>query len=369
MLSRAHNYSVSIVQLALPHYNVPFYSLLAKNINGRLQIITGPYFWGGSPLSVKNTHGLDRINIHNTFIANQLAVQFPLPEVVFSSTIAVLEFNPRILSNLWIMICRRKLGRATVLWGHGLSRRLNSPSWAKTIKKWMASESDALIFYSDKGKQDFGSLGIPSEKLFVAYNSVDVQGIGQMDAPAFSQRLHILFIGRLVIGKKIELLLQGFTSALPRLPAGTKLNIIGDGPHRSNLVAYAKELGCLHRINFVGEITDERLLSQYFSQSLLSVYPTAIGLAAIHSLAYGVPILVAKNEPHGPEVEVLVEGRNCEYFSADDAGDLAKKIIDLLNQPHKLSSLGQVGHEDVTAKYSLQQMATVFVNVFDTVGK
>jgi len=259
------------------------------------------------------------------------------------------------------------MGRPIILWGHGLSPRSNSSQWANKVRKWMAQLADAVIFYNNRGKHDFINLGLPQEKLFVAHNAIDVGTIRQLVTKYITERKHILFIGRLIAAKKVDLLLQGFAKALDSLPPHTKLFIIGDGPEKVKLFAQAEEAGILPRIEFTGEITSDELLAPYFSQSILSVSPGSVGLSAIHSLAYGVPMLVADDEPHGPEVELLIGGRNCEFFAASDSNNLAHKLKNLMAQPDKLFALGQAGIEDVTSKYNLQHMSNVFLQAFNYV--
>ena len=231
----------------------------------------------------------------------------------------------------------------------------------------MAQLADAVIFYEDEGRRDFITLGLSQEKLFVAYNAIDVQKIRQLATQYTTDRQHILFVGRLIAAKKADLLLDGFTKALDSLPPQTKLIIIGDGPERKKLLAQVEEAGILSRVEFPGEITDDELLAPYFTRSILAVSPGYVGLSAIHSLAYGVPMLVADAEPHSPEVEVLTPGQNCEFFSAGDSDALAEQLRVLVAQPDKLLAMGQVGIESVTAKYSLQHMSNVFLQAFDYV--
>jgi glycosyltransferase involved in cell wall biosynthesis len=361
-------YRVCIVQLALTHYNLPLFALLHELLGGRLCSIAGPYFFHRSPVSVTDTPGLSRIRTHNLFIRNKWAIQWPLPEEVASSEIAVLEFNPRILSNLWIIFRRRRRRRPVILWGHGLSRRAGSSRLAGIIKKWLVGQVDAVILYGDAGMRDFLKLGLPPEKLFVAHNSVDVQSIRSLANRAPPElRRHVLYIGRLLPAKKVALLIDGFARASRDLPPEVRLIIVGDGPERKSLTARAAERGISDRVEFMGEITDEKALARHFARSLISVSPGYIGLSAIHSMAYGVPILAADAEPHSPEIEALVAGRNCEFFKAGDEEALAEALEFLLSQPEKLQVMGLAALEDVTAKYSLQHMASVFMEAFEYV--
>lgn len=360
--------SVIVIQLVLPHYNVSFFNLLTKQWRGSLSIVAGRSYFGGSPLSQTLTPGLNRVDTDNCFLLNALAMQWPLPTAAYSADLVVLEFNPRVLSNLWVLFWRRLRGRGVVLWGHGLTRRKPSGRIVLLIRKLMARMADAVIFYSEQGKQEFVDLRVAESKLFVAYNSIDVQGARRAaDEEGPQRRTEIIFVGRLVPAKKAGLLIDGFAQALDRLPTDVNLIIVGDGPENDRLKKLVERYGISGRVRFVGEVMDDRELAPYFARSSLCVCPGYIGLSVIHSFAFEVPILAADSEPHSPEVEALKAGFNCEYFKADDADSLSEKLVELMANPQRLQKMGDRGLQSVLEKYSFERMATVFMNVFDYV--
>lgn len=357
-----------IIQLCLPHYRVPFFAELTQRMSGNLTIIAGQGSFGGSPASVPHTPELKRIEVHNRFLANKFVVQ-SLPRLAFESYTAVLPFDPRILSNLRLLMSRKRSRHPSIWWGHGLSRRRDSPSWVLRLRFWMAQQADALIFYNEQGKEDFSWLGLPQDKLFVANNAIDIAHIRSMSSQFLGERKKVLFIGRLIPSKKADLLIEGFARAIPELPVGTRLVIVGDGPEREQLTALVREYQVTEAVDFMGEITDEVELAPIFSQSALCVSPGPIGLSAIHSLAYSVPLLVADEEPHGPEVEVLLPGKTGEYFAANNAVVLASRLVQLFAHPQRLATLGENGRNLVHTKYSVQHMADVFMDAFGYVTK
>jgi len=356
-----------IVQLCLPHYRVPFFAELSRRLNDELAVVAGPWSFGKRLMSVNESPGVKRYTVNNKFILNRFAVQ-TLPRVVRSCPIAILEFDLRIISNLVLFVERRRRHLPVVLWGPGLSRRPDSPSWIVRVRAQMAQWADALVLYEDEGKQDFLRLGVPEEKLFVANNSIDVKAIRQFALASEVSRSNILYIGRLIPAKKADLLIQGFALARSGLPVDSHLVIIGDGSERSRLEALVQQLGLVGAVEFIGELTDEAVLACYFAQSLLCVSPGYLGLSAIHSFAHGVPLLVADREPHSPEIAVFIPGENGEFFAANDAADLASHLVGLVANPERLSAMGHNAQCLVQSKYSVQHMADVFLQAFEHAG-
>jgi glycosyltransferase involved in cell wall biosynthesis len=332
--------------------------------------VSGPVDFGGSPVTVSETEGLKVVKVRNYFFKNQFGIQFPLPKEVYSCDVAVIGFNPRILSNLWILIRRKIMKRAVILWGHGFSSRRSSSSVWKTIRIWMARLSDAVIFYSENGKASFTRFGIPDRKLFVAHNAIDVYGIHRLlhqNVVEGNEKRHVLYVGRLISTKRVDVLVEGFQKALDSLPVETKLIIIGDGPERARLAALVQDYRISDRVEFTGEILDDVELATFFQTGLVTVSPGYIGLSVIHSLAFGVPVLAADDEAHSPESEVLVQGRNCEFFKAGNADSLAGKLMIMLRHRERLVEMGRNGLHDVTRKYSLEKMTEAFLKAFLTV--
>lgn len=362
---------VFIIQMCLPYYRVRFFRELSQSLQGHLSIVSGPVDFGGSPITTQNTMGIKVFEVKNYFIRNRLALQYPMPKEIFSSDVTVLGFNPRILTNFWILIRRKYLKKPVILWGHGLSSRPSSLRIWKKLRIWMARRADAIVLYSDSGKDSFARLGIDEGKLFVAYNAIDVTNIRRLTSGEIrkgGKRRNVLYVGRLIPGKKVRILVEGFQKALVSLPAETKLIIIGDGPEKAGLVAMVEDYGITDRVEFAGEIQKDTELAQFFENSILTISPGYVGLSVIHSLAFGVPVLAADNEPHAPEIEVLAQGRNCEFFKSGCVDSLAEKLVTMVTQPEKLLEMGIHGVEDVTKKYSIEGMTGIFMKAFQRVS-
>jgi rhamnosyl/mannosyltransferase len=105
------------------------------------------------------------------------------------------------------------------------------------------------------------------------------------DAP-----LQLLFVGRLVYYKGIDVLLRALS-----LVSEAKLRIIGDGGDRPRLEALSNQLGIASRTDFVGSIADHELVQAYMDADAF-VLPSvsraeAFGLAMAEAMSNGMPAI------------------------------------------------------------------------------
>jgi glycosyltransferase involved in cell wall biosynthesis len=250
-----------------------------------------------------------------------------------------------------------------IIWWHGVGQQ--SLRWLNPLRLAWARRASALIFYDSERPRWFVERGVPLEKVFVAWNSVDTDRISTLAAPWSRDRRRILYTGRLLPSKKIGLLLRAFASAQRRLPEGSVLTIVGDGPDAEVLKDLAKTLGVTDATEFAGSVVDERELAPFFNTSMLSVSPGAVGLALIHSMAYGVPMLVADGEPHGPEIAALDDGVNSLLFPPGDVEALASALIRTSRDTHRLAAMSEAARSTVASRYSIAAMARVFESAVD----
>lgn len=106
--------------------------------------------------------------------------------------------------------------------------------------------------------------------------------------PNQSTTLRMLFVGRLVYYKGVDVLLQ----AVARME-GAALTVVGDGPLRGELEGMASSLGLSDVVRFVGNIDDDALLRIYGEHDVV-VLPSvsraeAFGLAMAEGMARGLP--------------------------------------------------------------------------------
>ena len=356
-----------IVQTILPHYRLNLFRELSRHPQLRAVIIAGRISYS----FVKSVSNSDNhyIEVNNHFLFNRRFVIQNLPHQAIQASVTILSFDPRILSNYPILIIRKLLGRPTILWGIGLSARTDSPSWVVQLRRGLAHFANALILYNESGKDNFVKLGISPEKIFIAPNAIELNEIWDTKTQVKSQtRSHLLFIGRLAPKKQVHRLIEAFAMIhQEKLAENIDLLVIGDGPERSHLEELAKSLDISHRVHFLGSITDQLELAKYFGQALISVAPGNIGLAALHSLAFDVPLLVARDAPHGPEVGALVHDFNGRFYDPGSSNSLANALRTMLSDRDALARMRNNAADSVRDSYSIDQMVNAFKVAVDYV--
>jgi glycosyltransferase involved in cell wall biosynthesis len=172
--------------------------------------------------------------------------------------------------------------------------------------------------------------GWPVERIQTLYNRVDVDALKARQVPAGEARQALGLdprawivgnVGRLHPDKDQATLLKGFAQALPRLPSGARLAILGEGRLKGKLVAQAEALGVAAQVDFLGQVPDARHYFRAFDAFALSSDHEPFGMVLLEAMVAGVPLLATAC---GGATEV-VEGVGL-MFPLGDAGHLAQGL-------------------------------------------
>jgi glycosyltransferase involved in cell wall biosynthesis len=146
----------------------------------------------------------------------------------------------------------------------------------------------------------------------VIYPPVDIEKfqIPKTQAPKSD---FFLVVSRLVPYKKIDLVVKAFNQL--DLP----LKIIGSGSQMRNLKRMAKR-----NIEFLGELTDQELLS-YYQDCRALIFPQEedFGLVPLEAQACGKPVIAFAG---GGALETVIEGKTGTFFKSQKTKVLVEKI-------------------------------------------
>ncbi len=175
--------------------------------------------------------------------------------------------------------------------------------------------ADAVITVSAGLRDAVAALGVPSEKVKVLRNGVDLGGFRPADRAAARAELGLdgptlLSVGHLIDRKGHDLVIE----ALAELP-GWQLLVVGSGPEQAALEALARRLGVEERVRLVGQVSHAELPRYYTAADMLVLASEREGWANVllESMACGTPVL-ASPIPGNPEV---VQERAAGLIMAD----------------------------------------------------
>jgi glycosyltransferase involved in cell wall biosynthesis len=233
-------------------------------------------------------------------------------------------------------LAARMLGKRVIFWGHGY---LYEPRGIKgLIRRLFHALPHAHLFYGQRSREIALRHGWRAEDLFVVSNSLDVAAqrrlratITEDDSRQLRQRLFgdpdtpiAVCTTRLISLRRIDLLIEAIGDLRQR---GHRVNLIllGDGPERERLHQLAKQLDV--PVHFEGETYDEGRIARLVSASTVTVAPGKVGLTAMHSMAYGVPVISHGDaDDQMPEWEAIRPGRTGDHFERGNAASLAECI-------------------------------------------
>jgi glycosyltransferase involved in cell wall biosynthesis len=172
----------------------------------------------------------------------------------------------------------------------------------------------------------------------------------------------VVTTSRLVKKNGVDLLIKAMT----RLPQPVHLAIIGDGPERENLVALAKELKVSDRVEFVGYLVHQDMIT-YLRHADVFVRASrseGLGNSFLEAMAVGVPVV---GTPVGGIVDFLHEGETGFLAWPEDMQSIADKINFILNPENrtKVATVTAQAQKLVRAEYAWEAVVLRLRQIFD----
>src|SRR4051812_12503873 len=194
--------------------------------------------------------------------------------------------------------------------------------------RWLYRGTDVLTI-SEAAREDLMALGVPRERIHVAYLGVEPE---RFFAGRRSEQPTLLYLGRLKQYKRIEATLD----VLEGVPGAT-LDIAGDGDHRPALEAEVARRGLGDRVRFHGFVDDQRQAELYGSAWLSLTASSAEGwcLTVMEAAACGTPSAALAV---GGLRESIVDGET--GVLAETPEELTAKVRDVMADPVRRDELG-----------------------------
>lgn len=195
------------------------------------------------------------------------------------------------------------------------------------------------------------------------YNRIDVEAVQaeQVSREAARQFLNLPLdawvvgnVGRLHPDKDQTTLIKGFAKALPKLPAGSLLAIMGSGRLEQQLKQLAIDLGVADSVRFLGQVPHGRRYFKAFDLFALTSDHEPFGMVLLEAMAAGVPVIATDC---GGAKEVVNEAE-C-LFGLGDVAELAKLLVQA-----NLKKLKNSGLENFSDCAVSKQFARIMQDIY-----
>lgn len=349
---------VTIVQTTIPAYRQGVFDLLAERLPGQLTLLSGREYFDSS-VRVAIAHPDLRLVANHFLVGRRLLWQSGIWRSALAADVTVVELNPRILSGWAVLLSRGVLRRRTLVWGHAWPRG-GMGTRTDHVRQLMRRLATGVVVYTHRQADELRRR-MPGTPVTAAPNALYRHG--SPIAPRTAETATaVLYVGRLVVAKKPRLLLDAFASVADRLPPGMELVFVGDGPLRRSLEEAAAAAGIADRVRFLGEVTAYDDLAEAYAGALVSACPGYAGLSITQSFWFGVPALIARDEPHSPEIEAAVEGENSVFVQSNSVTDFGRALEDIVTKRDAWLARGDGIARDCDERYSLEAMVDSLVH-------
>lgn len=350
---------LTIVQTTVASYRMPLFNTIRKVLQKNFLVYCGDRFFEPT-IRLDDDFKPDQLLENKFILSNKVLWQSGLLKNALQEGILILSLNPRVVSNWVVLLVRKICNKPVFLWGHAWPKG-GKDTKSEKLRHIMRSLADEIIVYTYNQKKELQEK-MPAKKIHVAPNALYFNK--QMVHSYIANPSDIIYVGRMVENKKVELLYRAFKDAMTQLPNATRLILIGDGPERNKIVEYIKQDKLEDRVVIPGSITAIEELHNYYKSSLISVSPGRVGLSLTQSLGFGVPMIIARNELHGPEIEAAVDNK-AYFFKENDVQDLSHLILNCFKNKIEILRDREEVSEFCKSNYSIEAMANTFINLIE----
>lgn len=321
--------------------------------------------WGDLKVHIQRNIASVRHRKHQTGFTSKHHIHFPYdtvpvlrgykPDIVISAQLGL-----RTIQSVLFRALHPRTG--LVLWADLSEHSELGVGYAKRMMRYfLLGRADAVIVNGKSGERYVAGLGVLPERIIrMPY----VRQTKCLPAQPLCSRIsarhrRLLYVGQLIEGKGLHLLLDAFARHSRLDPSGScELLIAGDGSMRGRLEFAAKASAL--QVKFLGKVHFDKLESVYSAADIF-VFPTLSdtwGVVVNEALAAGLPVLGSRFSQ--AVNELISEGYNGWTFRPDRADEFDLMIRRALETPtHVLNKMGEAARlsvEALTPEFAARQM-------------
>ncbi len=319
------------------------------------------------------------LTMSNILSANRLVNELVLKEHRSYDAIVVHDW----LSIMGGMIGKKELSKPLIFHMHSTEAGRNLGGGSQTVKdleRVGSDKADHVVTVSYAMRDELIAQGFLASKINIVYNGVDPAKYDPEVVPKSKcdeirarygirpDDLMILFIGRIVVVKGVDRLIQSMNLIRLRIP-NAKLVIVGTSDMQNSIEEMVRTLhleNCI-RLRFEWISEEERIA--HYAAADLCVFPSLyepFGIVALEAMSMGKPVVVGARGVSGMKEFVVPNGPHQTGFHVNpyEPNDIAWGITSALQDVAKARTIGQNGRKMVLENYNWDSVASSTLGLY-----
>jgi len=231
--------------------------------------------------------------------------------------------------------------------------------WQLWLDRRLMARTDHLIANADCVAEFYRGLGYPADRVRVIHNGVEQSAARTRTADSIREEFGIAkgtrligYVGRLAPQKRLADLIWAM-ELLRHLDHPVCLLIIGDGPQRSELEQFAREIRVDELIRFAGHRLDAATLIPHLNVFWLASDFEGQSNSLMEAMAAGVPVVVSDIAPNR---ELVTPDETGLIVPVGGKAEFARATHRLLSDPDLTERLSLAARVRMQRDFSISQM-------------
>jgi glycosyltransferase involved in cell wall biosynthesis len=239
--------------------------------------------------------------------------------------------------------------------------------WQLWLDRKLVARTSRLVGNSQSVTDFYRRIGVPAEKLAVIPNGVETPTQAEPDRSALLAEFDIPsngavvgYVGRLARQKRIQDLIWAF-ELLRVQRENVYFLVVGDGPERGRLEAFAHKLQLHERIRFAGHRPDAARLLGCLDVFWLASEFEGMSNSLMEAMADGRPVVVSDIPPNG---ELVTDGETGLIAPVGDRAAFARLTTRLLTDAALAKRLGEAARRRIETEFSVSRMVESYTSLY-----
>ncbi|MDB9529343.1 glycosyltransferase family 4 protein [Oscillatoria sp. CS-180] len=232
----------------------------------------------------------------------------------------------------------------------------------KQMQQWRQWQPvfDRIVANSHAVQRQLIAEGIPSKAV------IECGVPRRSPRPPLTSSPTVVFAGRLVREKGVDILLQAFRQVIEHCP-DAKLLIAGDGPERDHLQALITELGLSEVVSLLGHLPRD-IMEMHFNQAWVQAVPSRwaepFGMVAAEAMMRGTAVVASAS---GGLADIVQNGKTGVLVPPGNITHLASALLLLLQDRSLSETWGQAGRAIALTQFDESAFVDKFVDQYEAI--